>query len=79
MDRELIAILVLPFITIMAVMIAVFCRLRKIVFSWAAEVVSDIFERKKGGLPRILSVNQDHRAYRQDPPPSFSLQLICEQ
>ena len=33
MDRELDAVLVLPFITIMAVMIAIFYRLETIVFS----------------------------------------------
>lgn len=58
MDRELSTVLELPFITIMAVMIAIFCRLEEVLSRAREEAESDIFECKSNDLRRFLSVNQ---------------------
>ena len=46
MDRELDAVLVLPFITIMAVMIAIFCRLKAVLSVRDKRPKSTLFERE---------------------------------
>ena len=46
MDRELDAVLVLPFITIMAVMIAIFCRLKAFLSVRDKRPKSTLFERE---------------------------------
>ena len=50
MDRELSAILELPFITIMAAMIAIFCRLEEVLSRAWEKAKSDTFERKNNDL-----------------------------
>ena len=47
MDRELDAVLVLPFITIMAVMIAIFCRLEAFLSVRDKRPRSTLFECEK--------------------------------
>ena len=58
MDRKLKAVLELPFITIMAVMIAIFCRLEEVLSRAWEEAKSDTFEPKNNDLRRFFSVNQ---------------------
>jgi len=62
------AILELPFITIMAAMIAIFCRLAEVGLCGEQRAKFVIFERKTGALQRILTVNQNPGPYRSRPP-----------
>ena len=63
MDRELSAILELPFITIMAAMIAIFCRFEMIMHEACRNSYLLLFEVKNGELQRILSLKQNLAAY----------------
>ena len=63
MDRELSAILELPFITIMAAMITIFCRFEMIMHEACRNSDLLLFEVKNGELQRILSLKQNLAAY----------------
>ena len=71
MDRELNAILELPFITIMAVMIAIFCRFKMTMHKACRNSYLLLFEGKNGDLRRFSSVNQKPGEFHLPPPTPF--------